>query len=64
MAQNYLPYIKKIKLIRPLDYVPYNKDFAMQFLVDKFDIRNIHKNTLNQGLLGFMKVTGYQKIWI
>lgn len=33
----YLPYIKKIKLIRPLDYVPYNKDEAMQLLVDKFD---------------------------
>jgi N-acetyl sugar amidotransferase len=32
----YLPYIKGIKLIRPLDYVPYNKDEAMQFLVDQF----------------------------
>ena len=32
----YLPYVKKIKLIRPLDFVPYNKDEAMQLLVDKF----------------------------
>lgn len=32
----YLPYLKGIKLIRPLDYVPYNKDEAMQFLVDTF----------------------------
>ncbi|MFA7272769.1 MAG: N-acetyl sugar amidotransferase [Crocinitomicaceae bacterium] len=32
----YLPYIKGIQLIRPLDFVPYNKDEAMQFLVDKF----------------------------
>lgn len=32
----YLPYIKGIKLIRPLDYVPYNKDEAMQFLVDEY----------------------------
>jgi N-acetyl sugar amidotransferase len=32
----YLPYIKGIKLIRPLDFVPYNKDAAMQLLVDKF----------------------------
>ena len=32
----YLPYIKGIKLIRPLDFVPYNKDEAMQLLVDKF----------------------------
>ena len=32
----YLPYIKKIKLIRPLDFMPYNKEEATQFLVDKF----------------------------
>ena len=32
----YLPYIRRIKLIRPLDFVPYNKDESMQLLVDKF----------------------------
>jgi N-acetyl sugar amidotransferase len=32
----YLPYIRGIKVIRPLDYVPYNKEAAMQLLVDKF----------------------------
>ncbi|PKV48783.1 N-acetyl sugar amidotransferase [Aquimarina sp. MAR_2010_214] len=32
----YLPYVKGIKLIRPLDYIPYHKDDAMQELVDKF----------------------------
>ena len=32
----YLPYIKGIKLIRPLDFVPYNKDKATKFLVDEF----------------------------
>lgn len=32
----YLPYFKGIKLIRPLDYIPYNKDEAMQFLVDSY----------------------------
>ena len=32
----YLPYFKGIKVIRPLDYVPYNKEEAMQFLVDEF----------------------------
>jgi N-acetyl sugar amidotransferase len=32
----YLPYIKGIKLIRPLDFVPYDKEEAMQLLVDKF----------------------------
>ena len=32
----YLPYIRGIKLIRPLDYVLYSKKEAMQLLVDKF----------------------------
>lgn len=32
----YLPYFKGIKLIRPLDYIPYNKDEAMHFLVDSY----------------------------
>lgn len=32
----FLPYFKGIKLIRPLDYVPYNKGEAMQLLIDKF----------------------------
>ena len=32
----YLPYFRGIKLIRPLDYIPYNKEEAMQLLVDKF----------------------------
>lgn len=32
----YLPYVKRIKLIRPLDYMPYNKQEAMQLLEEKF----------------------------
>ena len=32
----YLPYIKGIKVIKPLDYVPYHKEEAMQLLVDRF----------------------------
>lgn len=32
----YLPYIKGIKLIRPLDFVPYNKEEAVRFLMDQF----------------------------
>ena len=31
-----MAYFKGIKLIRPLDYIPYNKEEAMQILVDKF----------------------------
>ena len=32
----YLPYFKRIKVFRPLDFVPYQKEEAMQLLVDKF----------------------------
>jgi len=32
----WLPYFKGIKMYRPLDFIPYAKDEAMQTLVDKF----------------------------
>jgi len=32
----WLPYFKGIKLYRPLDFIPYNKDEAMETLVEKF----------------------------
>jgi N-acetyl sugar amidotransferase len=32
----YLPYIKGVKLFRPLDFVPYHKDKAMEFLVNEY----------------------------
>jgi hypothetical protein len=32
----WLPYFKRIKLYRPLDFIPYDKEQAMQELVDKF----------------------------
>jgi hypothetical protein len=32
----YLPYIKGLKTVRPLNYLPYVKDEAMKLLVDRF----------------------------
>ena len=32
----FLPYIRGIKVIRPLDYLPYNKEDATKFLVESF----------------------------
>lgn len=32
----YLRYVKGIEVVTPLNYVPYNKEEAMQFLVDQF----------------------------
>ena len=55
----YLPYIKKIKLIRPLDYVPYNKDFAMQFLVDKFGYQKYPQKHFESRFTRF-----YESYWL
>lgn len=32
----YLPYVKGVKLFRPLDFVPYDKEKAMEFLVNEY----------------------------
>ena len=32
-----LPYLKRIKVVRPLNYIPFRKDIAIQTLVDKFN---------------------------
>lgn len=55
----YLPYFKKIKLIRPLDYVPYNKDEAMQLLVDKFGYQKYPQKHFESRFTRF-----YESYWL
>ena len=55
----YLPYVKKIKLIRPLDFVPYNKDEAMQFLVDKFGYQKYPQKHFESRFTRF-----YESYWL
>lgn len=55
----YLPYFKKIKLIRPLDYVPYNKDEAMQLLVDKFGYQEYPQKHFESRFTRF-----YESYWL
>ena len=55
----YLPYVKKIKLIRPLDFVPYNKDEAMQFLVDKFGYQKYPQKHFESRFTRF-----YESFWL
>jgi hypothetical protein len=55
----YLPYIKGIKLIRPLDYVPYNKDKAMQFLMDKFGYQKYPQKHFESRFTRF-----YESYWL
>lgn len=55
----YLPYIKKIKLIRPLDFVPYNKDEAMQLLVDEFGYQKYPQKHFESRFTRF-----YESYWL
>lgn len=55
----YLPYFKKIKLIRPLDFVPYNKDESMQLLVDKFGYQKYPQKHFESRFTRF-----YESYWL
>ena len=55
----YLPYIKGIKLIKPLDYIPYNKDKAMQLLVDKFGYQKYPQKHFESRFTRF-----YESYWL
>jgi len=55
----YLPYVKGIKLIRPLDFVPYDKDAAMQLLVDKFGYQKYPQKHFESRFTRF-----YESYWL
>ena len=55
----YLPYLKKIKLIRPLDFILYNKDGAMQLLVDKFGYQKYPQKHFESRFTRF-----YESFWL
>jgi N-acetyl sugar amidotransferase len=55
----YLPYIKGIKLIRPLDYIPYNKEEAMNLLVDKFGYQKYPQKHFESRFTRF-----YESYWL
>ncbi len=55
----YLPYFKGIKVIRPLDFVPYNKENAMQLLVDKFGYQKYPQKHFESRFTKF-----YESFWL
>ena len=55
----YLPYIKGIKLIRPLDYIPYHKEEAMNLLVDKFGYQKYPQKHFESRFTRF-----YESYWL
>ena len=55
----YLPYIKGIKLIKPLDYIPYDKDKAMQLLVDKYGYQKYPQKHFESRFTRF-----YESYWL
>ncbi|MBO8093811.1 MAG: N-acetyl sugar amidotransferase [Prosthecochloris sp.] len=55
----WLPYVKKIKLIRPLDFMPYNKEEATQFLVDEFGYQRYAQKHFESRFTKF-----YESYWL
>ena len=55
----YLPYIKGIKLIRPLDYAPYHKEDAMNLLVEKFGYQKYPQKHFESRFTRF-----YESYWL
>lgn len=55
----YLPYVKKIKLIRPLDFFPYHKEEATQFLVDHLGYQRYEQKHFESRFTKF-----YESYWL
>ena len=55
----YLPYLRGIKLIRPLDYLPYPKDQAMQLLVERFGYQKYPQKHFESRFTRF-----YESYWL
>ena len=55
----YLPYVKGIKTIRPLDYVPYNKEKASNLLVKKFGFQKYPQKHFESRFTRF-----YESYWL
>ena len=55
----YLPYIKRIKVVRPLNYVPYIKNEAMQLLQDKFGWKPYPQKHFESRFTRFYERFGY-----
>ncbi len=55
----YLPYFRKIKTIRPLDYIPYIKEDAMNLLVQKFGYQEYPQKHFESRFTRF-----YESYWL
>jgi len=55
----YLPYFKGIKLIRPLDFMEYDKEVATQFLVDEFGYQRYPQKHFESRFTRF-----YESYWL
>lgn len=55
----FLPYVRGIKLIRPLDYLPYIKEEATQFMVDNLDYQRYAQKHFESRFTKF-----YEAYWL
>ena len=57
----YLRYISGIRVVRPLNYVPYNKDEAMQLLQERSAGSRIRRSTSSRASRSSTKATGCRR---
>lgn len=55
----FLPYIKRVKLIRPLDYLPYDKEAAMKLLEEKYGYQKYPQKHFESRFTRF-----YESYWL
>ncbi len=55
----YLPYVKNIKVYRPLDFIPYNKEEAILFLVNEFGYQKYEQKHFESRFTKF-----YESYWL
>ena len=60
----YLPYVKKIKLMRPLDYISYNKEEASKKLVQKYGFKVYPQKHFESRFTRFCKLLVVRAFWL
>ena len=55
----YLPYVRGVKVVRALDFLPYNKEKATQFLVERFDYQRYAQKHFESRFTKF-----YESYWL
>lgn len=61
--QLYLRYLKGVKVFKPLNYIPYTKQLAVELLAKSMAGSAIRRNTLNHASPAFTRILASDPIW-